>query len=156
MDAAKSRRNQVAPRATCNDRKLIFRDLPQVQRLLQMDRTQALCLQYGRLAVTRVLRVVLADVRSGVADGAVAHAAGADALVEETAQRLAKSRRLGLRRVINATGIVLHTNLGRAPLPPRPLPPSRKPRAATATLSSTSLPASADLARKRSSRSCGR
>jgi len=116
MDAAKSRRNQVAPRATCNDRKLIFRDLPQVQRLLQMDRTQALCLQYGRLAVTRVLREVLADVRSGITDGAVAHAAGADALVEETAQRLAKSRRLGLRRVINATGIVLHTNLGRAPL----------------------------------------
>ena len=90
-----------------------------------MDRTQALCLQYGRLAVTRVLREVLADVRSGIADGAVAHAVGADALVEETAQRLAKSRRLGLRRMINATGIVMHTNLGRAPAGrARRLPPS--------------------------------
>ena len=57
-----------------NDRKLIFRDLPQVQRLLQMERTQALCLQYGRRAVTGIVREVLADVRSRIAGGDVKQA----------------------------------------------------------------------------------
>ena len=93
-----------------------LRELPQVQRLLQKDRSRALCLRYGRLAVTAILREVLADVRSGITRGALEHTPVVDALIEEAEHRLAKTRQPGLRRVINATGIVLHTNLGRAPL----------------------------------------
>ena len=101
---------------TRHDLQHIFRDLPQVQRLLQMDYARALCLRYGRLAVTGILREVLTDVRSGIADGSVDDAPASVELLEEAAARLEKRRQPRLRPTINATGIVLHTNLGRAPL----------------------------------------
>ena len=60
--------------------------------------------------VRRVLRAMREEIRSG---------AGADqASVESRVERgLARLEGPSLRRVINATGVVLHTNLGRAPLP---------------------------------------
>ncbi|HET8673499.1 MAG TPA: L-seryl-tRNA(Sec) selenium transferase, partial [Thermoleophilaceae bacterium] len=51
---------------------------------------------------------------SGVADKAPA----LDELVGEARERLAEAARPSLRRVINATGVIVHTNLGRAPLAP--------------------------------------
>jgi L-seryl-tRNA(Ser) seleniumtransferase len=58
-------------------------------------------------------RRVLAQMRAGILEGSQVHPENADALLR---QSLAELRRPSLVRVINATGVILHTNLGRAPL----------------------------------------
>ncbi len=92
-----------------------LRKLPSVQRLLELPDAAQLCTAYGRAAVTAAIRHVLADLRGEIENGAGLVPAGAE-ILDRCASHLAVRRRPGLRRVINATGIVLHTNLGRAPL----------------------------------------
>jgi L-seryl-tRNA(Ser) seleniumtransferase len=95
-----------------------LRSLPQVQRLLEMPAATSLCAEFGRAAVTQALRDALQEVREQIGAGLLAGAPDADALIARCVPNLAARRRRGLRRTINATGIVLHTNLGRAPLAP--------------------------------------
>ncbi len=93
-----------------------YRKLPQVQRLLEMPEANALCASYGHAAVADALRDALADARGRIGGGELADAPDADLILDRAGAALADRARRGLRRVINATGIVLHTNLGRAPL----------------------------------------
>jgi L-seryl-tRNA(Ser) seleniumtransferase len=95
-----------------------LRSLPQVQRLLEMPAAAALCSEFGRGAVTQALRDALQGAREQIAAGSIGRAPDAEALIARCVPELAARRRRGLRRTINATGIVLHTNLGRAPLAP--------------------------------------
>src|SRR5262249_53954515 len=74
----------------------------------------------GQSAVADSVRVVLGLLREQISNGRLA---GADAvelalsgLVEAVAQRLRATMEFSLKPVINATGVILHTNLGRAPL----------------------------------------
>ncbi len=91
-----------------------LRALPQVQRLLEQPGAERLLAAHPRAAVVAALRAVLEAVRGelgtggGVPDG--------ETLILRAGQALAAGRPAGLRPVINATGILLHTNLGRAPL----------------------------------------
>jgi L-seryl-tRNA(Ser) seleniumtransferase len=62
-------------------------------------------------------REVIAGLRERILDGESIDA-GVEAIREEVRVRVAAARRPSLRRVLNATGVVLHTNLGRAPLAP--------------------------------------
>jgi len=64
--------------------------------------------EHGRARVVEAIRAQIATERNGANDGSERHAAVAARLSEGVAPRL--------RRVINATGVILHTNLGRAPL----------------------------------------
>jgi L-seryl-tRNA(Ser) seleniumtransferase len=93
-----------------------LRSLPQVQRLLEMPSAASLCGEFGHAAVTQALRDTLQELREQIGAGALVAAPDASAVVAHCALKLAARRRRGLRRTINATGIVLHTNLGRAPL----------------------------------------
>jgi L-seryl-tRNA(Ser) seleniumtransferase len=95
-----------------------LRHLPQVQRLLEMPAADALCAEFGRAAVTNALRDTLEGLRRQIAAGLMTEVPDAQALLAHSGERLAGRRRPGLCRTINATGIVLHTNLGRAPLAP--------------------------------------
>jgi L-seryl-tRNA(Ser) seleniumtransferase len=88
-----------------------LRALPQVQRLLETPEAAALMRDASREAVVDALRRALAAARADTAP-----VPDAPTLLARAAQLLQESRRPHLRRVINATGIVLHTNLGRAPL----------------------------------------
>src|SRR4026207_1880116 len=96
-----------------------LRLLPAVERVLNLPDVAALSTTHGRAAVTDWVRHVLAELRAatgvslpGCATALQALAVGrvADVARAASAQRL--------RRVINGTGIVIHTNLGRAPLTP--------------------------------------
>jgi len=87
------------------------RALPSVDAILRAGRPT----DVERERFTRVAREVLARART-------AHASGdAASFAAETRAALAERERLTLRSVINATGVVLQTNLGRAPLSPRAL-----------------------------------
>ena len=99
-----------------------LRALPSVDELLGRPRIAVLVQKSGRKLVTSAIRTVLSDARKQIstrawgADGGTVDAKNDDELeslvVSEVENILAPS----LRRVINATGVVLHTNLGRAPL----------------------------------------
>jgi len=95
-----------------------LRNLPQVQRLLEMPITNSLSAEFGRAAVIDALRDTLEELRAQIGAGLLADAPDARSVVARCGEKLAVRRRRGLRRTINATGIVLHTNLGRAPLAP--------------------------------------
>lgn len=84
-------------------------------RLLAADGVDALIDRDGRDAVGAALRNALDAARTSVGGGSGASPDVAE-LVTIAAAALAHERSRGVRRVINATGIVLHTNLGRAPL----------------------------------------
>jgi L-seryl-tRNA(Ser) seleniumtransferase len=88
-----------------------LRDLPSVDALLQSERGQALAARHGRALVLRAARLALDRARDSIRAGLPT--AEPLTLVE---QELAELARPGLRRALNATGIVIHTNLGRAPL----------------------------------------
>jgi L-seryl-tRNA(Ser) seleniumtransferase len=72
---------------------------------------------HGRVAVLRELRKALSDARARAASlDEAGFAAIVDRLGEEVTARLARQAAPSLLRVINATGVVVHTNLGRSPL----------------------------------------
>ena len=88
--------------------------LPQVDALLQRQDAQQAIAEHGRGPFTDAVRATLDDARTRVRAGdAVPHP---DEIVADATARLRSQRSQRLRRVINATGVVLHTNLGRAPL----------------------------------------
>jgi len=89
--------------------------LPSVDRLLRRPEADALVAEYGRQAVTDAVRAVLQDLRQ--APALASQAAAQDAVLSRALQRLEAEARPSLRPVFNLTGTVLHTNLGRAPLP---------------------------------------
>jgi L-seryl-tRNA(Ser) seleniumtransferase len=93
-----------------------FRNLPQVNKLLEMPAARSMCARFGRNAVTEALRSTLAELREQIGSGLLAAAPDVDSVLARSGEMLAERARPGLRRTINATGIVLHTNLGRAPL----------------------------------------
>ncbi len=85
--------------------------------LLADPRTAAWLEAWGRDPVRGAFRQVLEECRRDLAAGAPDHLSGsADAIFERVERRLTLAARPSLRRVINGTGVVLHTNLGRAPL----------------------------------------
>ena len=75
-----------------------------------------LAARFGRSAVLAAVRSVLDDAREGVRHDLAACVPEPDAVMAETERRLAAGEPPRLRAVINATGVVLHTNLGRAPM----------------------------------------
>ncbi len=97
---------------TSNDR---LRALPSVDSLISSAGGAALAEQYGRAAALEALRSTLDAARSRLREGEPSDA-DPGALLDEAAAALHRSFRPSLRPVINATGIILHTNLGRAPL----------------------------------------
>jgi L-seryl-tRNA(Ser) seleniumtransferase len=89
-----------------------YRALPSVDRLLADQRVAPLAVRHGHDAVVGIARAVLEEYRAEVErTGAPPQQAPEDAVVER-----ARTLEPSLRNVINATGVVIHTNLGRAPL----------------------------------------
>lgn len=91
-----------------------YRRLPSVDRVLADEALQRAASEVGSAAATEAVRAELAErraaLRNGGADVSLASIAGA------ASERAYASLRASLRPVINATGVIIHTNLGRAPL----------------------------------------
>lgn len=93
--------------------------IPAIDRLLAAPEVQELVDLFGRARVVTVLRDVSDAVRSEIATDPDAWSTRVDELpvyVERARAALEAGDVPSLRRVVNATGVVLHTNLGRAPL----------------------------------------
>jgi L-seryl-tRNA(Ser) seleniumtransferase len=97
----------------------LYRKLPSVDELQRSPELVALASKEGQAAVTDAARDVLASVREEIARGRL-NANGVDlaisGLEDAVARRVRQALKYSLRTVINATGVILHTNLGRAPL----------------------------------------
>lgn len=100
-----------------------FRIIPAIEALRQRDGIRALEAAFGGDATVTALRVGAEQVRAAIAAGTgPADSEAASTQIESaTRQMLAVGARGSLRPVINATGVVIHTNLGRAPIAPAAL-----------------------------------
>ncbi|HSG88874.1 MAG TPA: L-seryl-tRNA(Sec) selenium transferase [Pseudomonadales bacterium] len=92
-----------------------FADLPAIDRLLAHADAAPLLSRWGRALTLGALRASLDAARAGIAAGA-APAIDAASLVAAAHAALARTPS-GPRQVLNLSGTVIHTNLGRAPLP---------------------------------------
>jgi L-seryl-tRNA(Ser) seleniumtransferase len=107
---------------TQRDRSALLRQIPSVDEILNefasAPQTAKLMQTAGRAMAASTTREVLADIRESARNGAAAGFAVNVADIHATVVRKIEEKLApSLRPVINATGVVLHTNLGRAPLP---------------------------------------
>ena len=91
-----------------------FRGLPAVDRVLSDRRVRRLVNEYSHGAVLELVRAQLDEARAAVRDGQ--DVVGLEQVVLSVEERATAQWRLGPTPIINATGVILHTNLGRAPL----------------------------------------
>lgn len=94
-----------------------LRQLPSVDRLLGALRDRGALLGVSRASAVGAARQVLDERRAALRAG-VLRAVDFEDLVAAVEARLREGQRPSLRQVVNATGVLLHTNLGRAPLAP--------------------------------------
>lgn len=99
-----------------------FSDLPSVDKLLNSDAFKALLADYGHSQVSQQLRIILEGLRQKIRQQEalsinLKSAELATEFAQLTQSALSQSNRSRLRSVFNLSGVVLHTNLGRALLP---------------------------------------
>ena len=92
----------------------LLRALPSVEKLLAAPALQPILARYNRTYITDLIRQTLETLRRDILSGAHTAPLAEHDLVERITTRLHSEDQSPLRSVINATGTVLHTNLGRA------------------------------------------
>ncbi|KAA3656292.1 MAG: L-seryl-tRNA(Sec) selenium transferase, partial [Chloroflexi bacterium] len=90
--------------------------MPGVDQLLQETAALALVGEYGRSLTVEAIRQAIADVRSGILAGQQVVAPPASGILHDARVWLDALLAPTLKPVINGTGVIIHTNLGRAPL----------------------------------------
>jgi len=96
----------------------LLRKIPSVDELLLQPRLAALSSRVERNLLLEVTRAALADLRARISGeaGFAAIALSSDCVEETISREVERILARSLQPVINATGVILHTNLGRAPL----------------------------------------
>ena len=97
----------------------LFQKLPSIDELLRQPDMQALIEREGHSAVAESIRVVLARLRQEIGDGQMDEKSldlALGSLSAAVERQLRQSLSYSLLPLVNATGVILHTNLGRAPL----------------------------------------
>jgi L-seryl-tRNA(Ser) seleniumtransferase len=97
----------------------LFRQLPSVDEIMRGPAIAALAAAYGHEPVVDAARVVLTRLRQEITSGLLDQDAldlALSGLPDALEKQVRQALRYSLRPVINATGVILHTNLGRAPL----------------------------------------
>lgn len=97
----------------------LLRTIPKVDELLNLPALRAVCADVPLPALTEAVRVELDALRAQLCSGECSAVPNADTLCSRIAARARSARLPALRSVINATGVTLHTNLGRACLSER-------------------------------------
>jgi L-seryl-tRNA(Ser) seleniumtransferase len=108
---------KAEPDATSTDD--LYRTLPSVNELLLGEPVQVLLRSHARGRVVRACRAAVEEIRQEIGQGVLSLVSLRDRIGElplMIEEELRRAPRYSLRPVINATGVMLHTNLGRAPL----------------------------------------
>jgi len=90
--------------------------VPPVDRVMLHPEIEALAAKHGREIVVGQVRAALDEMRRAAPDPVPSDEERLARLVKDVARRVEGAARPSLVRVLNATGVVVHTNLGRAPL----------------------------------------
>ncbi len=93
----------------------LLRNIPKVDDILRHAEWRAVE-QYGENTAKESLRAVLNELRAAIKEGRADALPSREQIIAETRKRAAESLAPKLKKVINATGIIIHTNLGRSPL----------------------------------------
>ena len=92
----------------------LLRQIPKVDELMKQPRLQQLCETVPAQKVTEAVRQILDALRSGILNGSIEELPDVQTLCDQVVASANKKAEYSLKKVINATGIILHTNLGRA------------------------------------------
>lgn len=100
-------------------RRELLRNIPKMDEILAILDRQRILESASRNIVLKICRAVLEEVRSAILANSLTDQSLLDPerLAGDIMSRVDGLKRNNLRKVVNATGILLHTNLGRAPLP---------------------------------------
>lgn len=93
----------------------MLRNLPSIDKLLNLPATSDLLLEFGHPLTTDALRAALDETRARIQTSG-GEVPSPETLLDRTAHLLHTWASPTLQPVINATGVIIHTNLGRAPL----------------------------------------
>ncbi len=92
----------------------LLRQIPKVDELMKQPVLQQLCAAVPAQKVTEAVRQILDGLRSSILNGSIEELPSVEELCCQVVSTANKKAEYSLRKVINATGIILHTNLGRA------------------------------------------
>jgi L-seryl-tRNA(Ser) seleniumtransferase len=112
--------NEMRNMAYSQIQQQLLKELPKVDELMQELRADV-----PRSVRLRASRETLAELRSSIMESSMPDPGllERDAVITRTSKKLEKLLAPSLRPVVNATGVIIHTNLGRSPLPPEILRP---------------------------------
>jgi L-seryl-tRNA(Ser) seleniumtransferase len=96
------------------DRRESLRALPSVEVVVDGLEKSGAAPGMPRQVMVNATREALAEIRQGILEGRMSGPPGEEAVLTLVLRRLAESRLRGIQRVINATGVIVHTNLGRS------------------------------------------
>ena len=99
---------------TTNNTKTLLQQLPAIEKLLNTQEMLDLQASYARDLVTEALRAVVADIRAEILSGNQTQLPEHTEYAERTLQKIEAKIGAGMRPIVNATGTVTHTNLGRS------------------------------------------
>ncbi|MCK4428213.1 MAG: L-seryl-tRNA(Sec) selenium transferase [candidate division Zixibacteria bacterium] len=93
-----------------------LRQLPSVEKILESEKLKDKIEKYSHPLVTEAARETLLSIREQIKENPHPAYGGIDQIIEKVSQTVDEKTSDFTRPVINATGVILHTNLGRAPL----------------------------------------
>lgn len=96
------------------DRQELLRSLPSVEVVVEKLERSPDASGQPRQVMVNAAREAVSDLRQAILDGSITEAPGEAGVLERVRSKLAHSHLKGIRRIINATGVIVHTNLGRS------------------------------------------
>ena len=88
--------------------------IPAINKILLLDEIQDLIEAYNEVAVKSAIKSHIEEVKQGILNEELTEVPSLEIIVSEVSKKVEKEDKNSLRRVINATGTILHTNLGRS------------------------------------------
>ena len=94
--------------------KHLLSQIPAINKILLLDETKELMNTYTEVAIKSAIKQYIEEIKQAILNEELSEVPSLSKIVGEVARIVEKEDKNSLRRVINATGTILHTNLGRS------------------------------------------